>query len=239
MVGTTRFELATSPTPRVRSTRLSHVPTIDLHVIREGDGGVSCRLKCTRLATCATHLPYRVGATYSFGNEPPSPKKNSFICSTRNSCASRVHGCNRYSFNSIFCRSTHSPQDFFETFLKIFWPKSESNGGSSSPSISALNLVSKTMCAIVCELLWSFHFTMRVAISLHPPKLHRIQHPYERSLRHCDRSYRRTDGRQRVRRRCLRASAALQVRRQNSRQNRRVAGPHTLQSDASLASAGA
>src|SRR5260370_30623393 len=28
MVGTTRFELATSPTPRVRSTRLSHVPTI-------------------------------------------------------------------------------------------------------------------------------------------------------------------------------------------------------------------
>ncbi len=27
MVGTTRFELATSPTPRVRSTRLSHVPT--------------------------------------------------------------------------------------------------------------------------------------------------------------------------------------------------------------------
>src|SRR6185437_4432048 len=28
MVGTTRFELATSPTPRVRSTRLSHVPTM-------------------------------------------------------------------------------------------------------------------------------------------------------------------------------------------------------------------
>ena len=47
------------------------------------------------------------------------------------------------------CRSTHSPHDFFETFLKIFCPKSESNGGSSSPSISALNLVSKTMCAIL------------------------------------------------------------------------------------------
>jgi hypothetical protein len=30
MVGTTRFELATSPTPRVRSTRLSHVPTFYL-----------------------------------------------------------------------------------------------------------------------------------------------------------------------------------------------------------------
>jgi integrase len=36
MVGTTRFELATSPTPRVRSTRLSHVPTIGLHVSPSG-----------------------------------------------------------------------------------------------------------------------------------------------------------------------------------------------------------
>ena len=33
LVGTTRFELATSPTPRVRSTRLSHVPT-QVHVGR-------------------------------------------------------------------------------------------------------------------------------------------------------------------------------------------------------------
>src|ERR1700730_7531777 len=40
MVGTTRFELATSPTPRVRSTRLSHVPTIALHVIQADNGGV-------------------------------------------------------------------------------------------------------------------------------------------------------------------------------------------------------
>src|SRR5438067_5648268 len=48
MVGTTRFELATSPTPRVRSTRLSHVPTIGLRVTKAGDGGVSYRLKCTR-----------------------------------------------------------------------------------------------------------------------------------------------------------------------------------------------
>src|ERR1700759_113800 len=88
---------------------------------------------------------------HSFASAPPSPspKKNSFICSTRNSCASRVHGCRRYSFSNIFCRSTHSAQLFFETFLKIFCPKSESNGGSSSPSISALNLVSKTICAIV------------------------------------------------------------------------------------------
>jgi hypothetical protein len=35
MVGTTRFELATSPTPRVRSTRLSHVPTV-LHPSAQG-----------------------------------------------------------------------------------------------------------------------------------------------------------------------------------------------------------
>ena len=48
MVGTTRFELATSPTPRVRSTRLSHVPTIGLRVTKAGDGGVSYSLKCTR-----------------------------------------------------------------------------------------------------------------------------------------------------------------------------------------------
>ena len=47
MVGTTRFELATSPTPRVRSTRLSHVPTL-LPVAQAGDGGVSCRPQCTR-----------------------------------------------------------------------------------------------------------------------------------------------------------------------------------------------
>src|SRR5260370_5202000 len=35
MVGTTRFELATSPSPRVRSTRLSHVPTV-LHPSAQG-----------------------------------------------------------------------------------------------------------------------------------------------------------------------------------------------------------
>src|SRR5665213_3426812 len=48
MVGTTRFELATSPTPRVRSTRLSHVPTIGCTSAQAGDGGVCCRAKCTR-----------------------------------------------------------------------------------------------------------------------------------------------------------------------------------------------
>src|ERR1700748_1556233 len=45
MVGTTRFELATSPTPRVRSTRLSHVPTVFRHAAREGDGGVMLHLQ--------------------------------------------------------------------------------------------------------------------------------------------------------------------------------------------------
>jgi hypothetical protein len=38
MVGTTRFELATSPTPRVRSTRLSHVPTCVARIVPEDDG---------------------------------------------------------------------------------------------------------------------------------------------------------------------------------------------------------
>ena len=69
------------------------------------------------------------GATYSCGNAPPVPKKNSSICSTRNVCAAGVHGCSRYSFSSIFCRSTHSPHACLETFLKIFCPNSESKGG--------------------------------------------------------------------------------------------------------------
>jgi hypothetical protein len=38
MVGTTRFELATSPTPRVRSTRLSHVPTCVAHIVQVDNG---------------------------------------------------------------------------------------------------------------------------------------------------------------------------------------------------------
>src|SRR6266478_6528686 len=57
MVGTTRFELATSPTPRVRSTRLSHVPTIGLRVTQAGDGGVYCSSQCTRLARFDAHIP--------------------------------------------------------------------------------------------------------------------------------------------------------------------------------------
>src|ERR1017187_9488950 len=48
MVGTTRFELATSPTPRVRSTRLSHVPTCVSLIVQADDGGVSCTTECTR-----------------------------------------------------------------------------------------------------------------------------------------------------------------------------------------------
>src|SRR5258705_7581618 len=172
MVGTTRFELATSPTPRVRSTRLSHVPTVLHPSAQAGNGGGYPASPSVHEspASPAPVAPY-FGATYSFGSAPPSPKKNSFICSTRNSCASRVHGCSRYSFSSIFCRSTHSPHDFFETFLKIFCPKSESNGGSSSPSISALNLVSKTMCAILGNSFWNSHFTMRRTITPHPMPL--------------------------------------------------------------------
>src|ERR1017187_5461031 len=46
MVGTTRFELATSPTPRVRSTRLSHVPTHVSHAARVGRLRESRSIKC-------------------------------------------------------------------------------------------------------------------------------------------------------------------------------------------------
>ena len=44
MVGTTRFELATSPTPRVRSTRLSHVPTC--YILRRQSPRMGCP-QCT------------------------------------------------------------------------------------------------------------------------------------------------------------------------------------------------
>src|SRR5580704_8389579 len=54
------------------------------------------------------------GGTNSLGSADPVPKKNSSICSTRNCCACGVQGCNRYSFNSIFCRSTHSPHACFD-----------------------------------------------------------------------------------------------------------------------------
>ncbi len=106
MVGTTRFELATSPTPRVRSTRLSHVPTccIGRSHKEAGAAGVSSvyttpivRLAVVRSSSgafppdcfLAAKRPRRllqwVGATYSLGSSPPEPKKNSFICSTKNS----------------------------------------------------------------------------------------------------------------------------------------------------------
>src|SRR5438445_10885807 len=66
MVGTTRFELATSPTPRVRSTRLSHVPTIGLRVTQAGDAGYlavlsvhdrSCFLRSLAPSGLAQHTP--------------------------------------------------------------------------------------------------------------------------------------------------------------------------------------
>src|SRR6185437_10233677 len=58
MVGTTRFELATSPTPRVRSTRLSHVPTMVAHRPGRGDGWGFYMFKCTR---CLLPRRHRVG----------------------------------------------------------------------------------------------------------------------------------------------------------------------------------
>jgi hypothetical protein len=61
MVGTTRFELATSPTPRVRSTRLSHVPTFVARIVQANDGRVCCSFKCTRTATVSTPADSLVG----------------------------------------------------------------------------------------------------------------------------------------------------------------------------------
>ena len=47
LVGTTRFELATSPTPRVRSTRLSHVPTCCVSASQKARAGwVQCTPAC-------------------------------------------------------------------------------------------------------------------------------------------------------------------------------------------------
>ena len=69
LVGTTRFELATSPTPRVRSTRLSHVPTVlrapsslkyqfQIWVSVQQEGGRVCYIsKCTRDTSFADGRP--------------------------------------------------------------------------------------------------------------------------------------------------------------------------------------
>src|SRR3984885_13863968 len=107
MVGTGRFELPTPRTPSECSTRLSHVPTGENSLTsvheRRAHGGHGAGSQW-------------LGGTYSLGSAEPSPKKNSCICSTRNSCASFVQGCSRYSLSSIFCRSIHSDQAFLETW---------------------------------------------------------------------------------------------------------------------------
>src|SRR6202453_3180638 len=116
LVGTGRFELPTPRTPSECSTRLSHVPTQGSRP-REGRRGVPF-CKSTRVRrSCGP--AYALGGTYSAGRAAPSPKKNSCICSTRKLCACGVQGWRRYSLSSIFCRSPHSAQAAFETFLKI------------------------------------------------------------------------------------------------------------------------
>src|SRR5438270_7784786 len=127
MVGTGRFELPTPRTPSECSTRLSHVPTRSSRLGRAGLLGVSiestpARGRCARLPIPGLqlrrrHLPQCDGGTYSLGSADPLPKKNSSICSTRNCWAWGVQGCRRYSFKSIFWRSTHSDQACLETFL--------------------------------------------------------------------------------------------------------------------------
>src|SRR5664279_1743027 len=83
MVGTTGFEPATSPTPRVRSTRLSHVPT--LAELREG------LPKCTRRQGYPTSAPPRGGdglaevVRQSPGKAKarPVPSPRSWLCGRR------------------------------------------------------------------------------------------------------------------------------------------------------------
>ena len=111
MVGTGRFELPTPRTPSECSTRLSHVPTVAFEKQRRV-------LHSLHRPFDRQHIPrnsYAVGGTYSLGTAEPSPKKNWSICSTRNSWASRVQGCRRYSFSSIFWRSSHSSQARLDT----------------------------------------------------------------------------------------------------------------------------
>src|SRR5271157_3596667 len=116
MVGTGRFELPTPRTPSECSTRLSHVPTQSSRLLGEPAFGVVLslheaglvRLRPAEMLSGGRQL-HCDGGTYSWGRPRPSPKKNCSICSTRNCCACGVQGCKRYSFSSIFCRSTHSP----------------------------------------------------------------------------------------------------------------------------------
>src|ERR1035437_1150156 len=139
MVGTCRFELPAPRTPSECSTRLIHVPTQSsllarepalgsylvytrpglracygqrfvLRIATESDRPAEASVPCSLFFHCA-------GGTNCSGIASPSPKKNCSICSTRNCCACGVQGCKRYSFNSIFCRSTHSPHAALETFL--------------------------------------------------------------------------------------------------------------------------
>src|SRR6266851_2059318 len=64
MVGTTRFELATSPTPRVRSTRLSHVPTVFARQPRRVTAGYVAVLSVHEL--CGPNPLCLVGGGYVF-----------------------------------------------------------------------------------------------------------------------------------------------------------------------------
>src|ERR1019366_6962999 len=127
MVGTGRFELPTPRTPSECSTRLSHVPTQSSRLGGAGFRGlISLHQRGHVRLILESHQPREgrlaffdqcAGGTNSEGKADPVPKKNSSICSTRNCCACGVQGCSRYSFSSIFCRSTHSAHAALETFL--------------------------------------------------------------------------------------------------------------------------
>src|SRR5580698_171253 len=112
LVGTGRFELPTPRTPSECSTTLSHVPTQGSQLAPSRLFGVLISLhRRSRTKGRAGRLVRQCeGGTYSEGRAEAEPKKNSSICSTRNCWAWGVQGCRRYSFRSIFCRSTHSAQ---------------------------------------------------------------------------------------------------------------------------------
>ena len=166
MVGTTRFELATSPTPRVRSTRLSHVPTSLARAAQVGGSGgllqhpvytVQLLIRLSAAHQLRRQSPSAVGAPHVLlghverRTSPLAEEEAVSSVPTRNSCAlARPRRCRRYSFSSIFLPLHPLAPGLLRkhSSCKSSGQKSESNGGSSSPSNSALYFVQNTMCAI-------------------------------------------------------------------------------------------
>ena len=91
MVGTTRFELATSPTPRVRSTRLSHVPTIVAHRPGMGDGRGLIHVQVYTMTALAAALDWYIGGANETERRRDAIEKNRGVDSLR--CNGSVDFC--------------------------------------------------------------------------------------------------------------------------------------------------